>query len=103
MVSACAAFSHMTRTLCMWATIAAMVRPLPSGALAFHASAGKFSIKYWQMRLLVSKAFSKATGSSAENAWSGDGARASDLFGMSLILCSGLQFGTRTIDLQDSL
>ena len=43
--SALAAFNHITRTLCMWATIAATVRPFPSGAFAFQTSGGRFSIK----------------------------------------------------------
>jgi hypothetical protein len=44
--------------------IAGMVRPLRSAVFAFHAAAGRWSIKYWLMRLLVLKALSKAPGSS---------------------------------------
>jgi hypothetical protein len=44
-----------------------MVRPLPSGGFACHAAGAMFSIKYWLMRLLVLKAWSRAAGKSAEN------------------------------------
>src|ERR1700685_775332 len=60
----------MTRTLCMWATIAGMVRPLPPGAAAFQAAAGRLSIRYWLMRLFVLNAFNNATGSWPANAFS---------------------------------
>src|SRR6266576_4821751 len=54
------AFNHITRTLCMWATMEAMLRPLPSGGSARHASAGRLSIRYRLMRSLISKAFNRA-------------------------------------------
>ena len=45
-----AATSHMWRTLCICAAIAAMVRPLPPGGSAFQAASSKFSSRYWLMR-----------------------------------------------------
>jgi hypothetical protein len=55
------AFNHMTRTLCMCATTPAMSRPFFGGGSARHASAGRFSSRYWVMRSLVSKAESRAS------------------------------------------
>ena len=43
--------------------MAEIVRPLPSAGFAFHAAGAMLSIRYWLMRLLVSKALSKAVGS----------------------------------------
>jgi len=43
--------------------MAEIVRSLPSAGFAFHAAGAMLSISYWLMRLLVSKALSKAVGS----------------------------------------
>src|SRR5580700_3478040 len=82
MSSAFAAFSHITRTLCMWATMAATVRPLPSGGFAAQAADGRLSIKYWLMRLFVLNALSSATGSWLAYGVSGASALRGGFFGM---------------------
>ena len=45
--------NHMRRTLCICPMIAGIVRPLPAGGCAFHASSAKFSIRYALMRSLA--------------------------------------------------
>src|SRR3954447_14225276 len=57
-----AALSHMTRTLCMWETMPAMFRPLPSRVLARQASGGRLFRRNWLIRSLVSNATSSACG-----------------------------------------
>src|SRR5882762_8372425 len=44
-----------------------MVRPLPSGGLAFQAAAGRWSMRSWLIRLFVLKALSRAVGSEGAN------------------------------------
>src|SRR5580692_268126 len=62
----------------MWAMIAGMVRPLPLAVFPFQAAGGIWSIRYWLMRLLVLKAFSRATGSSAAKTLPREGASVAD-------------------------
>jgi hypothetical protein len=45
----------MTRTLWMWAAIAAMVRPFTPGGVARHAASGTARIRYSFMRLFAAK------------------------------------------------
>ena len=57
--------SHMRRTLCMWATTAAIVRPLPPGGGACQAGSARLRTRIWLIRSLTANVCTRLRATSA--------------------------------------